>query len=127
MSDTPSNDSITVLVVEDEFLIREVLAENLVNEGFEVHQAGHSAEAIDILQKRWDSIHVMFTDVSMPGDLDGIGLAHHAAQQWPDIALLVTSALPKPKDRALPTGCQFVEKPYRIAHVVKHIRQIANR
>jgi DNA-binding response OmpR family regulator len=127
MTIAPATDAITVLVVEDEFLIREVLAENLANEGFDVHQAAHSAEAIDILQKRWDGIHVLFTDVSMPGDLDGIGLAHHASTHWPDIALLVTSALPQPKDRGLPVGCRFVGKPYRIAHVVMHIRELASR
>ena len=121
----PTPEAVTVLVVEDEFLIREGLAENLVDAGFEVHQAGHSAEAIEVLEARWDGIHVLFTDVNMPGPMDGIALAHHTSRHWPKVALLVTSALPHPKVRALPVGCRFVGKPYQTAHVIKHIRELA--
>jgi len=116
---------VTVLVVEDEFLIRETLAETLIDHGFEVHQAGHSAEAIAFLQIRWGEIHVLFTDVNMPGPMDGIALAHHASKHWPTVAILVTSAVPHPKERVLPLGCRFVGKPYETAKVVRHLRELA--
>ena len=118
-------DSLTILVVEDEFLIREILADNLTSAGFEVHQAGHSAEAIAVLEERWEAIHVLFTDVNMPGPMDGIELAHHTAKHWPTVALLVTSAIPHPKERALPPGCRFLGKPYDTAKVVTHLRELA--
>ncbi len=117
--------TITVLVVEDEFLIREMLAEILTEAGFEVHQAGHSADAIKFLEARWGEIHVLFTDVNMPGPMDGIALAHHASKHWPTVALLVTSAVPHPKERALPVGCRFVGKPYETRKIVKHLRELA--
>ncbi len=126
MTDKPAiADTVSVLVVEDEFLIRETLAENLADAGFEVHRAGHSAEAIELLELRWDGIHVLFTDVNMPGAMDGIELAHHASRHWPKVALLVTSAVPHPKERVLPAGCRFIGKPYRTTQVVKHIRELA--
>ncbi len=124
MSDSRSeNDNINVLVVEDEDLIRDMLVETLADIGFEVHQAAHSAEAIELLEQRWEAIHVLFTDINMPGVMDGVALAHHADKHWPRIALLVTSALPL-KDRELPPRARFVGKPYRTGHIVTHIREL---
>ncbi len=120
-----ADDTITVLIVEDEFLIREILAEILADTGFLVHQAGHSAEAIAFLERRWGEIHVLFTDVNMPGSMDGIALAHHASMHWPSVALLVTSAVPHPKQRVLPAGCRFLGKPYESEKVVKHLQELA--
>jgi hypothetical protein len=86
---------------------------------------GASAEAIEFLEVRWGEVHVLFTDVNMPGPMDGIGLAHHAAHHWPGVALMVTSAVPHPKERTLPRGCRFVGNPYETAKVVKHLRELA--
>ncbi len=57
-------------------------------------------------------IHVLFTGANMPGPNDGIALAHHATKYWPDVSLVVTSAVPHPKERTLPVGCRVIGKSY---------------
>ena len=83
---TAAANATAILIVEDEWLIRSTAADALGDAGFAVHEAQHAAEAISILEARHNDIHVIFTDVTMPGDMDGVGLAHHAAQHWPRIA-----------------------------------------
>ena len=112
----------TVLLVEDEELIRMTAGEALADEGFQVHEARHAAEAITFLEQNHAKIHILFTDVSMPGEMDGVGLAHHASQHWPWIGLIITSAMPQHMHRPLPEGIRFVEKPYRLSHVIQHVR-----
>ena len=67
-------ESPVILIVEDEFLLRMDSAETLENAGFEVVQAGNADEAMAILQAR-AAIHVVFTDIQMPGSMDGLKLA----------------------------------------------------
>jgi CheY-like chemotaxis protein len=84
-----------VLVAEDEALIMMNIVDDLVEEGYTVLEARHAAEALRILDAGADSIHILFTDVSMPGEMDGIALCHHTKKHRPWIGLLVTSA-PRP-------------------------------
>jgi two-component system, response regulator PdtaR len=116
---------ILVLVAEDEGLVRLVIVEALEDAGFEVIDAEHAEAALGVLQIHAARIHVLFTDIHMPGTMDGIALAHHTAKNWPKIALLLTSARPSPHQRSLPEKSRFVDKPYRHAHVVRHIRELA--
>lgn len=67
-------DQIFVLVAEDEELVRAVIIEVLADEGFEVMHAQHAKAALGILQKHGHRVHVMFTDIQMPGDMEGIAL-----------------------------------------------------
>jgi CheY-like chemotaxis protein len=100
-----------VLVVEDEALVR-VGAVDLVEEaGFEAIEAANAEEAIRILENRSD-IRVVFTDIDMPGSMDGLKLAHAVRNRWPPIKLVVTSGHSLPADKDLPTGGRFVGKPY---------------
>ncbi len=115
---------ILVLVTEDEELVRLVIVAALEDAGFEVLEAEHAEAAISILQAHSVRIHVLFTDIHMPGAMDGLALAHHAAKNWPKIALLLTSARPRPHVRNLPVGARFVGKPYRHVHVIRHIRDL---
>jgi DNA-binding NarL/FixJ family response regulator len=111
-----------VIVVEDEFLIRLAVVEVLAEEGFVAIEAGHAEEALATLNLRAADIHVLFTDIHMPGAMDGLALAHHARQSWPWIALLITSAT-TPKT-ALPAGSRFLPKPYALRHAVIHVREL---
>ena len=118
-------DQILVLVAEDEEMIRMLLVEVLQDEGFAVMHVEHAEAALGVLQIHGARIHVLFTDIQMPGDLDGLDLAHHTAEYWPNIALLITSARPRPDRASLPKKSRFLAKPYRHHQVVRHIRELA--
>lgn len=72
----------TVLVVEDEFLIRDNIVGELKEEGFVVLEASSADQAIAILEGRED-IHLLFTDIDMPGSMDGLKLAAFVRDRWP--------------------------------------------
>jgi CheY-like chemotaxis protein len=111
----------TVLVVEDEFLIRSSTIEDLKREGFEVLEASNAAEAIATLETRQD-IHLLFTDVDMPGSMDGLKLAAFVRDRWPPVEIIVTSGKTASPD--VPERAVFIPKPYRTPHVVKTIRSL---
>jgi two-component system, response regulator PdtaR len=112
-----------ILIVEDEFLLRMDSAEMIENAGFEVIQAGNADEAIAILQNR-PAIHVIFTDVQMPGSMDGLKLAPFVRNRWPPIKILAKSGLVRVVAEDLPTGSVFLPNPYRGARVVDTLRQM---
>jgi CheY-like chemotaxis protein len=113
---------VSVLLAEDETLVRIALALALRDEGFEVLEAEHAGTALAILTARAASLHVLCTDVHMPGAMDGLELAHHTSRTWPWIALIVVSA--RALDRAPPGNSRFLQKPYEHEHVMGHIRQL---
>jgi CheY-like chemotaxis protein len=117
-------DPILVLVAEDEELVRLVVVEALADAGFEVLEAEHAEAALAVLQIHAARVHVLFTDIQMPGAMDGIALAHHTAEHWPEIALLITSARPRPHQSSLPGKSRFLVKPYQPHHLVRHIREL---
>ena len=112
-----------ILVVEDEFLIREDAAETIEKAGFAVIPAGNADEAIAILEVRTD-IHVVFTDIQMPGSMDGLKLARFVRDLWPPIKILATSGLVEVGPDDLPSGSLFVAKPYRGPEVVSALRKL---
>ncbi len=112
-----------VLVVEDEPLIRFNTCDMLEDDGFEVIAAANAHEAIEILESRTD-IGVIFSDVNMPGTMDGLALVHMARDRWPPIKIVVTSALPPSKDVDLPTGGRFLPKPYSTQDVTGVVRAV---
>jgi len=112
-----------VLIVEDELLLRMDSAEVVENAGFEVIQAANADEAIAILTRRPD-IHVVFTDIQMPGSMDGLKLAHFVRSRWPPIKIIATSGLVRIEDVDLPAGSVFVSKPYRGPEVVAVLRTL---
>jgi CheY-like chemotaxis protein len=89
-------DQILVLLAEDEEMVRFVIAETLRDEGFEVMEVEHAEAALGTLRTHAARIHVLFTDIQMPGAMDGVALAHHTSKHWPWIGLLITSARPSP-------------------------------
>jgi DNA-binding NtrC family response regulator len=113
-----------VLVVEDEALLLFYAAEFIEAAGFEVLSAANADEAIALLKMRTD-IRVVFTDVDMPGTMDGLKLAQAVRDRWPPVELIVTSGhVEVPKDK-LPARGQFFSKPYDPEEVVATIRRLA--
>jgi CheY-like chemotaxis protein len=115
---------ITIVVAEDEVLIRMNAVDFLTEAGFEVIEAGHADEALTILGDQAADIHLLFTDVHMPGTMNGLELAHHARAHWPWIALLVVSGHAKPNTEELPEGSRFLTKPYDLDQVIGHVREL---
>jgi two-component system, response regulator PdtaR len=124
MAEKIINEVIVVIVVEDEPLIRMVLVEALLDAGFDVIEATHAREAVTMLEGEAIRVHALFTDVHMPGDMDGVALAHHTRLHWPWISLLVTSGRAYPKTNTMPEGTRFIAKPYELKHVIGHIREM---
>lgn len=99
-----------VLVVEDDIFIRTDMAEVLTAEGYRVLQAATADEAIRVLEN-CPQVALVFTDVNMPGSMDGLRLAAYVADRWPPIRLLVTSAHTFVEENELPAGARFCPKP----------------
>ena len=116
---------ITVLVVEDEALLRMDTVAELVDHGFEVMEAANASEAIAIFLsgKRFECL---FTDVDMPGDKDGLELAMLVKQSWPPIDIIVTSGHRDVKQADLPKDGLFVGKPYSADAVAELIKKFSD-
>jgi CheY-like chemotaxis protein len=113
--------SISVLVVEDEFLIRADVVEYLKDAGFAVYEAGDAKQAIAQLEVHAD-IRAVFTDIHMPGSMDGLKLAHYVRGRWPPVKLILTSGHLKPRAEDLPVDSTFVAKPYQLEKVAGSLR-----
>ena len=114
-----------VLVVEDDPLLRMVAVDLVTDMGFPVYEAGGADEAIVVLERRSD-IGALFTDVNMPGTMDGLELAQCVRRRWPSIGLIVTSGRPQSPGRGIPPGSVFLSKPYRGAQLERTLREIIN-
>ncbi|MCG6115129.1 MAG: response regulator [Mesorhizobium sp.] len=114
---------IRVLVVEDEVLIRIDLVDFLSEEGFDVVEAANADEAVAILESD-DNIQVMFTDVDMPGSMDGLKLSAAVRDRWPPVRIVVTSGHRAVELSELPEGSLFYAKPYLPAAIAASLRGI---
>lgn len=114
-----------VLVVEDEPLLR-ILAIDVVEEaGFTAIEARDADEAVVLLESRAD-IALLFTDIDMPGSMDGLKLAHAVRDRWPPIKILVVSGKQRLQSSDLPSNSWFFEKPYRASALVDELRSIVD-
>jgi CheY-like chemotaxis protein len=111
-----------VLIVEDEPLVRLDAVRSIENAGFEVIEAANADEAIRVLETRSD-IRVVFTDIHMPGTMDGLKLAHAVRNRWPPIKIIVTSGRGQVSERDLPEGGRFIAKPYEPTQIADTIRE----
>jgi CheY-like chemotaxis protein len=100
-----------ILLVEDEMLVRMLAAEVLSEAGFTVVEAESAEEALAVLQTRPD-VRVLFTDVNMPGSLDGLGLAQIVHERISEVGILIGSGRIRPCPGELPPGVHFIPKPY---------------
>jgi CheY-like chemotaxis protein len=110
-----------VLVVEDNSLVRVVIADFLESAGFMVIQAVDGAAALLVLASGAE-FNVLFTDVQMPGPIDGLGVAMRVREQRPGMPIVVTSGHGAPE--LLPLGGRFVSKPYDNRKVVTLLREL---
>ncbi len=111
-----------VLLVEDEPLLRMLGADVLEDAGFGVVAAGNADEALERLEDH-PEVGVLFTDVRMPGSLDGIALARLVHDRRPDVRLVVASGHAQLRSEDLPDNGRFVSKPYRPDELVEAIRE----
>ncbi len=115
-----------VLIVEDDFLIRMNAAEMITGAGYNVVEAANADEAIAMLEHRLD-ITVVFTDIQMPGSMDGLKLAAAIRERWPPIKIVATSGLVNVREDDLPEGGRFLPKPYSPEQIVRTLRELANQ
>jgi CheY-like chemotaxis protein len=113
-----------VLVVEDEPLLRLLAMDVVEDAGFEALYAANADEAVAILETRTD-VRIVFTDVDMPGSMDGIKLAAAVRGRWPPIAIIVVSGHVQVDLADLPDGSRFFRKPYNSEHVIVALREMA--
>jgi CheY-like chemotaxis protein len=113
-----------VLIVEDEFLIRMDAVDMVRAAGFDVVEAKNADEAIPILETRND-IRIVFTDIQMPGSMDGLKLAAAIRGRWPPIKIVATSGLNNIGEDALPSGSRFLPKPYGAVQIALALRELA--
>ena len=100
-----------VLLVEDELFVRMATADALMDAGFEVIETANAHAAQEILRCRTD-IRVLFTDVQMPGTMNGLELASLVHREWPHISVVITSGHLEPNSGHLPEKAAFIAKPY---------------
>ncbi len=112
-----------VLVVEDEPLLRMLAVEVVEAAGFVALEAGNADEAVALLEARSD-ISLLFTDIDMPGSMDGLKLAHAVRGRWPPIKILLVSGHVRLQPFELPSSSRFVGKPYRAAAMVEELRSL---
>jgi len=115
-----------VLIVEDEFLIRVDAIDVITAGGFDVIEAESADEAIAILECRPD-ITVVFTDVQMPGSMDGLKLAAAIRGRWPPVKIVATSGLFGISEDDLPSGSRFLPKPYSALQIVGALRDMTGQ
>jgi len=113
-----------VLLVEDEPLVRMTAADELDDAGFRVLEAKNADEALAVLEAHSDEVQVLFTDVNMPGSMDGMALAERVYQRWPHVLLLISSGYARPHPDEIPDHGRFLPKPYRGETLVRHITEM---
>jgi CheY-like chemotaxis protein len=114
----------TVVVADDEPLIRAVAMDALADCGFTVIEASGADEVLGLLQSHAPEIDMLFTDIHMPGCMDGLALAQLASRHWPWIAVLVASGEARPASGQIPAGGRLLAKPYGLDQVLTHVHEL---
>lgn len=112
-----------LLVVDDEVLVRMLACDILADGGYHCLEAVNAQEALVLIDARPD-IALMFTDVDMPGEINGAGLAHLVAMRAPTVKILVTSGAAMLKASDLPAGARFIQKPYTPSQLLDQIGEM---
>ena len=111
----------TVLVVEDEQLVREIIVTELQDAGYVVLEAETAEQGLDILNDK--PVHVLFTDIRLPGALDGWDVAEHCRASHPSLPVIYASGYSHKEARPVP-GSVYIAKPYRPSQLVKVIHDL---
>ncbi|HEY8575830.1 MAG TPA: response regulator [Devosia sp.] len=117
------SEKIAVLVVEDEALILMDIANQLEAAGFTVYEATNADAAINLLGAHLD-IRLMFTDIDMPGSMNGLKLAAAVRDRWPPVKIIVTSGARMGEITDMPDGSMFFSKPYNHNAVLSSMHEM---
>ena len=107
-------------------MVRPLAVDMVASGGYKVYEAGNADEAIALMEQHPD-IRIVFTDVEMPGTMDGIKLAHYIRHRWPPILLIVTSGAVRLSEKDLPIGAAFLHKPYERRDVTDRLFEMVTR
>ena len=123
MTDHAENEPFA-LVVDDDLLIRLDAKQILEDAGFQVLEAHHGDAAYVLMEERHPDVVLLFTDVQMPGTLDGFALARAVAASWPHVSIVVASGHRTPELGSMPTKARFIAKPFSAKVVHDHLQEI---
>jgi CheY-like chemotaxis protein len=115
---------LAVLIVEDEPLVRMSAVAMIGEAGCQTYEAANADEAIALLEKHAE-IRILFTDIDMPGSMDGLKLAHYVRGRWPPVKIIVTSGHVQVGRQDMPRDATFFAKPYRAMQIVGKLRELA--
>jgi DNA-binding NtrC family response regulator len=104
-----------------------VAIDALTEAGYAVLESPHADHAIDVLLAKAAGVHVLFSDIDMPGTMSGLVLARYARRRWPWIAVILTSGKLTPAPYEMPKNTRFLPKPYSLSHVLTHVQELATR
>jgi CheY-like chemotaxis protein len=113
----------TVLVVEDEMLLHMRAVDMVEDAGYSSVEAVDADEAVAILESRSD-IALMFTDIQMPGSMNGLELARAVHERWPPIKIILVSGALKPRDIDIPPDSRFFGKPLKAEAMIAEMQQM---
>jgi len=116
-------DIAAVLVVEDEVLIRMSIADSIADSGFTVYEAANADQAIHLLETHSD-IRILFTDIDMPGSMDGLRLAEAVRNRWPPVKIVITSGHVNIGADELAEDERFFAKPYDTDKVIRTLHDL---
>ena len=123
MSSGPTGSSTNVLVVEDEMVLRMRAVDIVEDAGFTAVQAVNADEALSILESRSD-IALLFSDIQMPGSMDGLKLAHAVHNRWPSIKIILVSGQVKLSDAERPADSRFFGKPLEVKQMIAELQEM---
>lgn len=120
------NEKPAILIVEDEPLIRMTAVDFVEDAGFNAIEACNADEALALLHEH-DDVCVLFTDVDMPGSMNGLQLANLVSKHWPPIGIVIVSGHRRATAKQMPEGGLFFPKPYDIDKVTEALKSIADQ
>ena len=123
MSPDPTGSSTNVLVVEDEMVLRMRAVDIVEDAGFTAVQAVNADQALSILETRSD-ISMLFSDIQMPGSMDGLKLAHAVHDRWPSIKIILVSGLVKVSETDKPADSRFFGKPLDVKQMIAELQEM---
>ena len=120
MTQTPSADHPTILVTEDDELLRLYTSQLLEESGYTVVEADSAEEALKVMEARKD-VRLLFTDIQMPPGCNGLELARQVHKRWPKVLLVITSGQVKPPKAEIADDGHFIGKPYQAKELLGEI------
>jgi two-component system, response regulator PdtaR len=123
MVENPANIPPVMMIVEDEELVRAVAVEYFLDHGLNVVEAENADKALAMLNCRSD-VRLVFTDINMPGSMDGLALAREVNRRWPQMLIVLTSGRGGVPAAKIPEAGEFIAKPYDFESLAERIRTL---